>query len=305
MAYVSNSTSAFYDSALLNMTALRKQAEAIQAQTGTGQRLSRSSDDPVAASRLRMLERAQQFSEIDETAANRAKSDLSLADTTLSSFGDYINRIKELALQAANGTLTAEQRSSIGVEIEQIHTDLVALANTRDSVGHALFGGETTGAAYTLDAAGNAVYVGTGTSSELSLGDGQTVTSSLTGPEFLNFDVNGTATNLLAVVKSLGEALQGGVADPAAAANESLDTLSAAFASVTNAQTLVGARLSWIDLTTERRVNLSELRTTEQSAIGSTDVTEAIVRLQEITVALEAAQASFTQLASLSLFNKF
>ena len=304
MMNVNNSTSAFYDSAILGMTALRTQAESLQQQMGNGERLTRSSDDPVAASRLRMLARNESFSKVDETAANRANADLTLADTALSSFGDYINRIRDLTLKAANDTLTSEQRSAIGQEIGQLHGDLVALANTRDSAGHALFGGETAGDAYTLDGSGNASYVGTATSSELSLGDGQTVTSSVTGPEFLNFDVNGTPTNLLAVVKSLGEALQGGVADPAATANATLDALSSGFNAVTTAQTLVGSRLSWVEMTSARRVDLSELRSTEQSALGGTDIAATLSRLQEVSLVLNASQASFTKLASLSLFNQ-
>lgn len=301
---VNNSTSAFFDRSTLGMTDLRKQAEAMQQQLGQGERLTRSSDDPVAASRLRMLSRTGMVSEIDETSANRANADLTLADTALTSFTDYINRIKELALQAGNETLTDAQRASIGVEIEHLHGDLVALANSRDSVGHSLFGGESAGDAYTLDGSGNAVYIGTATAGELPLGEGQSVTRSLTGPEFLNFDVNGTPTNLLAVVKSLGEALQGGVADPASAARDSLGALSNAHDAITSKQTLIGARLSWVEITTERRINLSELRASEESDIGGVDIAETIARLQEVSLVLEASQASFAKLASLTLFNQ-
>jgi len=301
---VNNSTSAFYDRSILGMTDLRKQAEALQQQLDHGERLSRSSDDPVAASRLRMLTRTDTISNIDETNAERANSDLTLVDTAMTSFADYINRIKELTLQASNETLTAAQRASIGVEISNLHGDLVVLANSRDSTGHALFGGETGGDAYTIDGSGNAVYIGTATAGDLPLGDGQTVTRSLTGPEFLNFDLNGTPTDLLAIVKSLGEALQGSVADPAAAARDALAGLTAAHDTVVNGQTLVGARLAWIDMTTERRIDMSELRASEQSDIGGTDIAETIARLQELSLVLEASQTSFAKLAQLSLFNQ-
>lgn len=301
---INNSTSAFYDRSILGMTDLRKQAEGLQQQLDRGNRLTRSSDDPVASSRLRMLSRVDAISNIDETNANRANSDLTLADTALSSFADYINRIKELALQAGNETLTDAQRASIGVEIEHLHGDLVGLANSRDSTGHALFGGETGGDAYTLDGSGNAIYIGTANAGDLPLGDGQSVTRSLTGPEFLNFDLNGTPTDLLAVVKSLATALQGGVADPAAAARDALAGLDAAHQAVTSSQTLVGARLSWIEVTTERRINLAEQRATEQSDIGGTDIAETIARLQQLSLVLQASQTSFAKLAQLSLFDQ-
>jgi flagellar hook-associated protein 3 FlgL len=212
--------------------------------------------------------------------------------------------VQELTTQAATGTLTDAQRAGLGEEIGLLHGNLVALANSRDSAGHSLFGGETTGDAYTLDAAGNASYAGTAKSGDLALGDGQSVRRGLTGPEFLNFNANGVPTNLMAVVKSLGEALQGGVANTAAAARDALATLGDGLDQLSTGQTLVGARLAWIDLTTERRIDLSELRSNEQSEIGSTDIAVTVTRLQQLTLVLEASQASFGKLASLSLFNQ-
>lgn len=285
------------------MGALRKRAEAIQQQLDRGERLSRSSDDPIAASRLRDLARAEKLSQADTKNANRATADLTLADVALTSFADYIIRARELAMRAANETLTDSQREGIGLEISQIHGSLVALANSRDTAGHALFGGDAAGDAYSLDASGNAVYMGTPYPGELPLGEGQSVTRGLTGPQFLTFDLNGTSVDLLATVKQLGDALQGGSANPVTSARDGLATLSAGLDAVTTGQTLVGMRLAWVDLTTERRVDLSELRATEQAEIGGTDIATKLVELQRVMVALEASQASFVKLSSLNLFN--
>jgi flagellar hook-associated protein 3 FlgL len=170
------STSAFYDRFNLNMGSLRREAVKLQAAIGSGERLERSSDDPVAASRLRKLARADGFAAVDMALAARASADLALTDSALQSFASSLIRVQELATQAANGVLTASQRAGIATEIEAIAGELVRLANTRDSAGHALFGGDTAGDAYVLDGAGNAVYIGTATASELPLGDGQSVT---------------------------------------------------------------------------------------------------------------------------------
>ena len=45
-------------------------------------------------------------------------------------------------------------------------------------------------------------------------------------------------------------------------------------------------------------------RATEQSNIGGTDIAETIARLQELSLVLEASQASFAKLAQLTLFNQ-
>ena len=293
------STSAFYERANRDIGALRSRAEDLQAAVGRGQRLARASDDPVAAARLRRLTRTDQFVAIDTTNAARAMSDLQLTDAALGSFAGYVTRIKELATQAANGTLTASQRAGIGAEVQQLQGELVRLANSRDSAGHALFGGETAGAAYTLDAAGNAIYAGTTSAGDLPLGDGQSVTRGLTGPEFLNF----AGTDLFAVTKALADALTGASADPAQAARDALSPLDTGLEAITTAQTVVGTRMNWIDLNLERATRLSEMRSDEEAEVAGTDIAATVTELQEVMTVLEASQASFARLASLSLFD--
>ncbi|MEL0210152.1 MAG: flagellar biosynthesis protein FlgL, partial [Novosphingobium sp.] len=84
------STSAFFERSVMDLTALRKQAEETQAEMSTGQRLQRSSDDPVAASRLRQLARADALDEVDTAATNRATTDLTLTDNALSQFASFV-----------------------------------------------------------------------------------------------------------------------------------------------------------------------------------------------------------------------
>jgi flagellar hook-associated protein 3 FlgL len=303
MTLISNSTSAFYDRSSLGIGDLRRQAEDLQSQIGSQQKLSRSSDNPVVASRLRTLARADSLSQIDTTNANRASADLNLTDQALTAFTGYVQRVQEIAVASGNGTLTPSQRSAYGTELAGIQSSMVALANSRDSAGHSLFGGDMAGQPYSVDASGNAVYSGTASAGQISLGEGQTVSRGLTGPEFLNFTSGGTSTDILAVVKGLGDALQGGVADPAAYARSSLTSLSDGLDKITTAQTVVGSRLSWIDQTTQHSADLGELRSAEETNIGATDIPSTMVKLTETMTVLEASQASFTKLAALSLFD--
>lgn len=303
MVMISNSTSAFYERASLSIGDLRKQAEEIQSQLGSGKKLARSSDNPVVASRLRNLARSDSLAQIDVVNANRASADLNLTDQALSSFTEFATRVKEIALATGNDTLTPSQRAAYVTELNGIHGSMVAVANSRDSAGGSLFGGALAGQPYTLNGAGTAVYGGTATAGEISLGDGQTVTRGLTGPEFLSFSVGGNPTDLMAVVKGLADALGGAVANPAQAARDSLEAIDTGLSTITTAQTVVGTRLSWIDLTTEHRINLGELRADEQENIGNTDIPGAMAQLTQMMTVLEASQASFTKLAGLSLFN--
>ena len=303
MTTVSTSTSAFYDRSTLDIADLRQRAEGLQADLSRGQRISKSSDDPVGASRLRQLQRADSLAKIDVTNAAKATSDLQLTDGALSTLANYVARIQELTTQAANGTVAPAQRASIGQEIAAIRDNIIQLANSRDSAGKALFGGKSAGDAYAVDAAGNASYIGTATAGDLPLGDGQNVTRALTGPEVLNFSVGGSNTDLLATLKTLADALQAGGPGAQSAAQTGLSALNQGLDAITTAQTVVGSRLAWIDLTTERRTNLTESRASEESDVGGTDIASTVAQLQQTMTVLEASQASFTKLAGLSLFS--
>ncbi|BBC72163.1 flagellar hook protein FlgL [Altererythrobacter sp. B11] len=299
---ISLSTSAYFERATRQMADLRGQADELQLQISTGQRLSRASDDPVAAARLRTLSRSQSLSKIDQTNSDRAAADLKLTDSALQSVADIVTRAKELATKAATGTYNAAQRASMGTEIEGLQKSLLLVMNGRNSAGHALFGGATSGQSY-QETSGTITYVGTAATLPLDLGEGQTVTPGLTGPEVLNFDVAGSPTDLFAVLGTLSAALQSGTGDPIGAAQDAMNGLDAGLEKVTTAQTVVGARMNWVDLMDDRRTQTGELRADEQKTVGGADPAETIARLQEMMTVLEASQASFVKLANLSLFN--
>jgi len=295
------STGAFYSRATRQIGSLRAQANDLQQQIGSGEKLSASSQDPVAAARLRTLSRNERLAAIDQTTSDRAMHNLHLTDGALRSIADVIGRAKELATQAANGSINPAQRAAIGQEVAGLSESLLVIANSRTAAGSALFGGESAGAAYVADGAA-ITYAGTATTVPFDLGEGQQVTPGMTGPEVLAFEMNGAPTDLFALLGTLATALQGGSTDPAAASRDALAGLDGALEKVTTAQTVVGARMGWVELMNERRTTTGELMSEERDTIGGVDLATTITRLQEVMTVLEASQASFVKLSSLSLF---
>lgn len=296
------STSAFYERANFQLGQLRTEAESLQTQISSGQRLERSSDDPVAAARLRTLSRASRLAEVDQVSSERATTDLQLSDGALSALANRIIRANELATQAASGTLTDVDRGTIATELLSIRDEIIALANARNGIGQSLFGGEATGLAYE-EIGGVVTYVGFGDAPETNLGDGQNVARSLVGPEVFAFtDANG-ATDIFAVLGNLAAALNAGGAAAGAAANDAIASLDAGLEKVTTSQTVVGTRLAWIETLDDRRTTATELRAQENESVGGTDLAASISRLQQVLTVLEASQSSFIRLANLSLFN--
>ena len=107
----------------------------------------------------------------------------------------------------------------------------------------------------------------------------------------------------MAVVKALSDALAGGAPGTAANAQAALGSLANGLDAITTAQTVVGSRLSWIDMSTERQQAMDEARTAQQEEIGAPELGSALARLQQLSTVLEASQASFSKLANLSLFD--
>ncbi len=301
------STSAFYDSAIFNMTKLREQTNTLQQQISTGNKLTHSYTDPLAASQMRMMQAADSLASADKTVTLAAKTQLTQTDDTLGEFASIVTSLQGLATQAASSTLSTSQRAAVGTQIASYYQNLLSLANTRDGSGNPLFGGQGAGLAYSDDGTGTGTlqYNGTSSAATLSLGPGLTVTSGVTGPEFLDYTSGGASKNLLSVVKNLAEALQNptSTATAVAAANASLDDLSAGLDSISTSQTVVGARLAWITASENMQTSLATQRSTTESKVGGTDVTAAAAMLSQQMTVLEASQASFVKLANLSLFS--
>src|SRR6478736_5974994 len=210
------STGAFYERATRQIGGLRERASELQNQIGSGERLSRSSDDPVAAARLRTLARRERLAEVDQLNSDRAMDDLQLTDKALGSLTDLTVRAKELAMQAANGSLGTEQRQLLKAEIDGVRESMLLVANSRNGSGQALFGGQAPGLAYEASGA-SLFYVGTATAESVGIGDGQTVTRAMTGPEVFSFTQGGATTDMFAVLGTLSAALADPTADHTAA----------------------------------------------------------------------------------------
>lgn len=112
-----------------------------QLQLSKGTRILKPSDDPIGSSVALNLQ--QQIDNATQYIANgrSAETRLEVEESTLANITDILGRVRELALQGANGTLNQQDRESISIEIRQRLGELVGLANTQLSTGDYLFSG--------------------------------------------------------------------------------------------------------------------------------------------------------------------
>jgi flagellar hook-associated protein 3 FlgL len=223
---------------------------------------------------------------------------LAQTDTALDSVEAQLQRALELATQAATGTMSDANRKAIGEELIEIRDALFALANTKDVRGQPLFGGATGDVAYVEAADGTISFAGTGEPSAIPIGEGISIQGTVTGTRAF---ASG-ASDMFAVIGAFADALEAG-GDVKAAGNAALDGLNASLGSVNLARASAGARAARLELDTERLVDAGEARETARTALEDTDVTTAVTQLQKTLTILQATQASFTKLTSLSLFD--
>ncbi len=303
MNFVSNATSAFYDRSLEQMGTLRGSLERIQTQISTGVRISRGSEDPAAASRLRTLARTERLSEAQADNAGKLASDLTEAGNEVLGLANLLARARELAIAAGNDPTGANGRAAIAEELAQLELELFDRANAQTLTGEPLFAGTAAGPAFIRAADGSVTYNGNGDIASVPVAPGTELERGLTGAQIFEFDLGGSPSSAFAVLAGLTAALKGGVADPAAAARAAIEGLDTAIDTATRSQTVLGTRLAWVEVIQDNQNQRALSVAENKSAIGDTDLGEAIARLQQTLTALEASQASFARVSNLTLFN--
>ncbi|KPQ27920.1 MAG: flagellar hook-associated protein 3 [Marinobacter excellens HL-55] len=147
-----------------------------QEQISTGKRVNRPSDDPVAAARILKLNQEVKRIETYERNANLADNRLKQEESTLASAVDIIQRVRELTVQAGNGSLSSNDRQSISAELKERLGQLANVANSRDASGEYIFSGyQGSTPAFARNESGAWIYQGDEGQRVLEIDDGVTM----------------------------------------------------------------------------------------------------------------------------------
>lgn len=150
-------------------------------QIATGKRVNRPSDDPVAAARILKLDQEVKRIETFERNAQLADNRLSQEENAISSSVDILQSVRELTVQAGNGSLSANDRLSISSQMKERLQQLAQMANTQDASGEYIFSGFQGGTPAYADKAEGWVYQGDEGQRMLEIDDGVTVAISDNG----------------------------------------------------------------------------------------------------------------------------
>jgi flagellin len=138
----------------------------------SGLRINSAKDD---AAGLAISERFTSQIRGNTTAARNANDGISLAQTAeggLSTAGDLLQRIRELAVQSANGTNSDSDRASIQNEVSALSNELNRVANTTQFNGQNVLDGSLTSAQFQVGAnSGQTINVGVQSAKATDLGN--------------------------------------------------------------------------------------------------------------------------------------
>lgn len=133
-----------FDQVRSNLGKNRSQMSELQNQAATQKRVTKPSDDPVAASRVLHSRIDFQGNKQYVKNLNYARSYLEMTDQALSEITDSLVRAKELALSQSNDASASEQtRRAVATEVSQIHDQIVNIGN-RKLGDRFIFGGYKT-----------------------------------------------------------------------------------------------------------------------------------------------------------------
>lgn len=267
---VSNNNTLYY--LQLNLLKLNQSSERL----ASGRRINRASDDPAGMAALSKLASQYRGASVGLQNVQDATNMLNIADGAMSSITSDLQRIRELTVQAANGTMSDAGRAAIATEIE-------GLANNIDRVATgATFNGQSL-----LDGTGSFTFqIGANSSDTLTVNLNSAQTDSATGGIGL-FDSGGGTTFTDAA--DLAANLTG------ASASSFLDDIDAAMSGITSARAMVGSVQNQLGSAASNLMTLHENTMAAASRIQDVDVASEMANSVMLQIQLKAQIMLFSQ----------
>lgn len=122
-----------------NLHGLSKAQEQMQ----SGKKFQLPSDDPIGVSKS--LKYHTDLSRIEQYKRNvdDATSWMEITESAVSQIGDVMQRVRELTVQAANGSNTGDDKEKVSAEIKELKEQIIKISNTKYA-GRGIFSGYKT-----------------------------------------------------------------------------------------------------------------------------------------------------------------
>lgn len=269
-------------------------------QISTGRKINKPSDDPVGVTYALRYRAELASNEQYQTNTDAAVSWLDTTDSNMQQALDVMKRLKELAIQGSNGTLSGSDLEAVNLEVDELKNHLVDIGNTQirgkyifngqtyDQMPYQLSGGVTDFADVETDN-GGVIY---------SISQQVTFQINTSGNEF--FGSKTDTDNIFRIIDNLSVALN---SEDQAGISQQLENIESRSNKMQAALSEVGARSNRIELVQNRLLDQNLNFTTLQSKTEDADVASLMIQATSAQTIYEASLKSSAQIMQPSLMD--
>ena len=269
MTVINTNTKALYTQSALKISG-REGAVAME-QLSTGKRINGAKDDAAGlAIASRMNQQVKSMNQAIRNAGD-AISMIQTAEGATNGITNMLQRMSELAVQAANSTYSDEQRGFLNTEFQQLKSEIIRIAGTHEWNGVKVLNGAGGVTKLKLD-----FQVGAAVDQVISI-------------EIPNFGKTGNITD---GVTSDAAALK---IDTLTGANSAITAISTALDKVSDTRSLMGAVMNRLEHVIDNLTNVSMNTEASRSQIQDADYAAASTELARTQIMQQAATAVLAQ----------
>jgi len=301
------STNLMFDKAISQMGKTKDRLGQVQLQLSTSKSVLKPSDSPDKTTTMTRLQTAIARQDSYVATIKTTLDKLSLQETALKSSSNILVRMKELAIQAANDTMSPQDRKEIAIEVAGLRDQVRSLANTQDVNGAFIFSGSRiNNAAFGTNVDGQRPYQGDQTVGYVPVGAQREVDNNRTGTQafsrIIRTDQQGNQESV-GFFKVMDDFVSALINNKPAEIQRSVGELDTAQLGMTESIANVGSGMNVLE--SQQAVaeeNILRMKTT-LSDVKDVDYNEAITQMNKDILALEAAQSSFSKISQMNLFD--
>jgi flagellar hook-associated protein 3 FlgL len=301
------STNQLFDRASSQLSTIQNDLAKSQAQIAAQKQVLSPSDAPDQAAAIARFKSVLSRQNSYVTSLDDLNSRLTIQGSTLDSANNALIRIKELAIQANNGTNDANNLKVLADEMKAMRDQLLSLANSSDTNGKFIFSGSRMNTPpFAPNAQGQITYQGDQTRMLQAIGDQRTMTMNQPGSQtfvrVVRTAVDGSSVGV-GFFQALDDLIAGVTSSNSSAMQRGMSEVDELHRGVVQAEAQTGTDLQVVE---QQHALIQDTQLTLKSALSNIedlDYASSITQMKKQMMALEAAQSSFAKITQLSLFS--
>ncbi|MDG1166202.1 MAG: flagellar hook-associated protein FlgL [Porticoccaceae bacterium] len=301
------STTQIFERSIEQMSNQRTKVAEMQAKLASGKQIVQPSDDAEKAGLIQRLDSAYKRQEVYESTLDSVMTRLEVEESAVTSAEAIMQRARELAVQAGNGTLTDGDRKILAQEVSSLRDELLALANSQDATGNYVFSGSMAQTpAFVESADGTVNYRGDDNRVQVAISEQRSMFMNRPGDEIFTSIVRsnpGQGSERVSFFNVMDDFANALSSNSEEGVQRGLTEISGLTEGMATAIADVGTRMNTVqnqqDILGDNKLRYQALLSNAEDL----DYAKAVTELSAEMLSMEAAQASFAKISQLSLFD--